>query len=873
MTVCVVMCCAAASGGFTAAPPQLPFVAELCLSGRDEQVAFCALYGAWLGGGSITDKGHLRVPAHTEEDVAVYDSLFHCLRRVLPPGLDGWRREHCNWADNGSQRAHGTKHSLPEQPLQSLQQKRWQQRRATDMADIDIHRSATRTERTATTTVNVGADASERTVAVSMDQFCPSPGPRGMYVIVHPRWCRYFGEQYGYSCQAAVSRGLAAAHPACCDSGRRCGQFFYDSAPSGNAQFEPSTNERQRHTRPSCLSARAHLSASPSPSAAFTEFEPHTPDSREEWSCSGDSVVGSDDEEYRGSTLPFERPSVDNATNLYHSAQPVASPSTISQLQTDCVASAIAPLDQHSAGHGIESMRHKPQPHEPMSPQPLDDEDFDSGHKSLWLWVLRSCDDRTMNRAIIAGYSRANGAVVTTGTRLLLTDCIRLRDELVLLCLHAGYTASFRLERAAVAASGERTRWSVLYSEDARLTEPVLHRGRDVKQSTVRGRVWCVTVPPHHLVLARSVLERDGEGAVVRASRPVVVGQCYQNALKKDPQNVQILKDLSQLQIQRRMADGYCETRRQLLMLKTNNRGNWLAYAIGHHLAGRHNKAIDIIDSFLKTQDTEDETARLKKRQRERDDTASQHSSKSADELRQDVQRELAAFHTRSRVLVSFEDSELHLYRLSLLTESRQWQGALDYLDDVQVHIADSLCYVENRAMLLLELDRLVEAEHFYRALLAINADNAAYHRGLQRSLGLNGDNLGDSERLQSLYAELQSEFPKSSLVRRLPLDFCHDAVFASLVAQHMKHFIRKAIPSLFADLRPLYSDQRKVQTIQATIEAFIAQLQTTQTFDVDSQSQEESPSCLLWTLMLAAQHYDHLGQQPHTQRHTHTLA
>ena len=46
------------------------------------------------------------------------------------------------------------------------------------------------------------------------------------------------------------------------------------------------------------------------------------------------------------------------------------------------------------------------------------------------------------------------------------------------------------------------------------------------------GRVWCVTLPPHHLVVARRVRSYLPSGAVRSASRPIVVGQCFDH--KKD---------------------------------------------------------------------------------------------------------------------------------------------------------------------------------------------------------------------------------------------------------------------------------------------------------------------------------------------------
>ena len=62
--------------------------------------------------------------------------------------------------------------------------------------------------------------------------------------------------------------------------------------------------------------------------------------------------------------------------------------------------------------------------------------------------------------------------------------------------------------------------------------------------------------------------------------------KCYQQALKRDAGNQQILKDLSLLQIQTRAYTGYTETRRKILVDKTDDRTSWVSYALGSHLAG-----------------------------------------------------------------------------------------------------------------------------------------------------------------------------------------------------------------------------------------------------------------------------------------------
>ena len=499
-------------------------------------------------------------------------------------------------------------------------------------------------------------------------------------------------------------------------------------------------------------------------------------------------------------------------------------------------------------------------------------------------WVLHRCSPCHL-RALLRGYELADG-VSECSRSVVFTTSTSLRDDLVILCLHAGYTASFeqadsaqlkrRHRRHQRSAQQEAGAWAVWFSSSAAASHPTLSSSRDIAERPYSGRVWCLTVPPHHLVLTRTILEQGADGVVLSASLPVFAGQCYQQALKKDPNNLQILKDLSALQVQRRNFDGFTETRRKILLLKTNNRNNWLAYAIGNQLNGDVGKAIDVLDSFLHTQDDDAKEKEKAKQSSAKPalltDGAADGSNGGGEDakavLQSEAQRELEAFEGRSRAGLSFELSELRLYRLSLLTEGGQWQAALDYLDSVSSTLCDSLFVLEQRADLLLRLGRVVEAEVFYRALLAINPDAVSYHSGLQATLGLSTSKEEDAPALLSLYQSLQSTFPKSSLVRRLPLDFSSGEQFVSLVRPYMQSFIRRAIPSLFVDLRPLYRDPLKAAAIERLVLHFLHHLRLHSTFDApaDQQpAQQESPACLLWTLHYAAQHFDHTGPPFHT--------
>ncbi|XP_042541618.1 N-alpha-acetyltransferase 16, NatA auxiliary subunit isoform X4 [Dipodomys spectabilis] len=78
--------------------------------------------------------------------------------------------------------------------------------------------------------------------------------------------------------------------------------------------------------------------------------------------------------------------------------------------------------------------------------------------------------------------------------------------------------------------------------------------------------------------------------------------KCYRNALKLDRDNLQILRDLSLLQIQMRDLEGYRETRYQLLQLRPTQRASWIGYAIAYHLLKDYDMALKLLEEFRQTQ-------------------------------------------------------------------------------------------------------------------------------------------------------------------------------------------------------------------------------------------------------------------------------
>ncbi|GAX81967.1 hypothetical protein CEUSTIGMA_g9395.t1 [Chlamydomonas eustigma] len=327
--------------------------------------------------------------------------------------------------------------------------------------------------------------------------------------------------------------------------------------------------------------------------------------------------------------------------------------------------------------------------------------------------------------------------------------------------------------------------------------------------------------------------------------------KCYLNALRLDKDNVQILRDLANLQVQMRDLAGYVDTRHTLLTLKGSNRNNWVSFAVAHHINGNHDMAVQILEAYEKTLDS---------------------SIPLSEE---------------------YEHSEMLMYKTQVLTEGGRLSDALACLDAHKDKIRDKWAYAEHRASLLLKLERRGEAVKAYRSMLALNPDHYRVHEGLQEAMGLRATPgqapLTDSQRaeLTEVYRKLQEQYPMSSACRRIPLDFTpvlhtSEAIgsadysscpFTACADAYVKPYLRKGVPSLFMDIRPLYKDNYKREAVQDLFQRYSTALKEKSTFSLtqapavngtDSASAEnaaaESPLVRVWVLYFLAQHYDYIG-------------
>lgn len=286
--------------------------------------------------------------------------------------------------------------------------------------------------------------------------------------------------------------------------------------------------------------------------------------------------------------------------------------------------------------------------------------------------------------------------------------------------------------------------------------------------------------------------------------------KCYRNALKWDKENIQILRDLSLLQIQMRDLEGYRETRYQLLKLRPGQRASWIGYAISYHLLKDYNMAFAILEEFRKTQNIS--------------------SSK-----------------------FDVEHGELLLYQNMVLREAGRPEKALEHLLDYEPLMHDKLVVREIKGSLHLKLNHLKEAEKVFKDLLRRNPENNTYYQELEKSMPL--ENPDDR---YNLYMQYSEAYPRAQAPKRIPLSFTTGETFARLVDNFMRPAIHKGVPPLFNNIRNLYSDKEKVKIVENIALGYLDSINTFGTL-TGKGGELEPPTAILWVYHFLAQHFDYL--------------
>lgn len=285
--------------------------------------------------------------------------------------------------------------------------------------------------------------------------------------------------------------------------------------------------------------------------------------------------------------------------------------------------------------------------------------------------------------------------------------------------------------------------------------------------------------------------------------------KCYRNALRCDKDNLQILRDLSLLQIQIRDLEGYRDTRYQLFQLRPTQRASWIGYAMSYHLLNDYETALSILEEFGKTQPNKQ---------------------------------------------YDYEHSEFLLYQNMVMREAGLYAQALEHILKNENSIVDKLAVEEIKGDCYLNLNNAEKVDEIYNNLIERNPDNLKYYRILEKY-----KNLQTTNEKNDFYKSYSTKYPRADLPRKIPLEFFTGDEFKTAIHVYLQRALRKGIPPLFKELKYLYKDQDKQNSIQEIILSYVDNLKKIEKFTPE-QVDKEPPTTLLWTYYYLAQHFDYLN-------------
>jgi N-alpha-acetyltransferase 15/16, NatA auxiliary subunit len=336
--------------------------------------------------------------------------------------------------------------------------------------------------------------------------------------------------------------------------------------------------------------------------------------------------------------------------------------------------------------------------------------------------------------------------------------------------------------------------------------------------------------------------------------------KAYKQALRVDPKNLQILRDLSMLQIQMRDLDGFAVTRNTLLTLKPNAKINWMAFALARHMSGDLQGAVKVIDIYLGT------------------------LTEGSAELGR-----------------CFESSELALYKNSIIAEiPNNYKEALDHLSVCEAITVDRGAWLMKRAEYQLKLKDYAAAMHSVDQLLERGmTENYAIHSLLMcillqidddicdEALQLRGTQtlatmmpLSDDQKnaiIDTYRTDLGPKYPKSTAVQRIPATLMEGDDLRRELDLRCRRDLTRGVPSLCSELRSFLwtvkngrfvrtedpvdvKTHPRYQLFVKMVDEYVVNLEAGLKYAPDDETEEE-PSTLFWAWYLRAGLHELAGE------------
>lgn len=304
--------------------------------------------------------------------------------------------------------------------------------------------------------------------------------------------------------------------------------------------------------------------------------------------------------------------------------------------------------------------------------------------------------------------------------------------------------------------------------------------------------------------------------------------KCYLQAFKNDPNNYNVVRDLSYLQLYLRQLNSFVEYSKKAVDMRSSLMVNWITYAFANAVNGNYVAASKLTELTMKSAE-----ATLKKN----------------------------------------EKHELIIFNAFLLNKMKEYEKAMQYLIDNKDDTIDNTIVYENIIKNAMLAKKEEIAKEYVAKALDINCENVNYliwYFNLQIAsddfnaktyddlLSLKEDNK-HLPTLLSLVQELKKKYPKGKLIARLELAFSTGDKFKEIFTAYFLNNVRITIPSFFINVKFIYQFQKyKLPIIESVLNTYLTSIEKEKKV-TDELSTEAN---IAWVNFYASQHYDFLGEE-----------
>ena len=313
--------------------------------------------------------------------------------------------------------------------------------------------------------------------------------------------------------------------------------------------------------------------------------------------------------------------------------------------------------------------------------------------------------------------------------------------------------------------------------------------------------------------------------------------KCYTFANKYEPDNLTIIKDLSNLLLYLGRFEDFSKYSMICVTTKSSLSVNWVQYSLAEYFLGNYEKALHLIDSVIKSfEDT------MKKQE----------------------------FH------------EVILFKSNILYKLNKYEECIELLEkDLDKRCVDKITFYEKIIKCCIKTNNVEKGVNYCKLSLKINPENILtylnyFNLKLKTNLNkyedlflLEESNEDRKKIYEILTKEIEPELTKVKITEKIKLGITFGEEFKKLFSLYFLKSIKNNLPSFFNNIKFIYQfpqQKNKIAIIQEMITSNITQMETNNSvskeiLDLNKENNNLNiQPVFIWIYYFASQHYDILG-------------